>query len=97
MANLKKFLENTYKRITALKRKDEHKKCLSCDCYYGLLYYMKEELQKIEGSMYKEMLRNILSTFNKRKDVKIYQCLGCDACPPAEWTAELIRKSKIWR
>lgn len=55
---------------------------------------MKEELQKIEEPMYKEMLRDILSTFNKGKDVNIQQCLGCDPCPPAEWTTELIKNLK---
>ncbi len=97
MTGIKKFLENIYKRILELKRNDEYKKCLNCDCYFGLLYYMKEELQKNEDLISKEMLSNILSAFNKRKEVKIYQCLGCDPCPPAEWTTELIRKSKTRR
>ncbi len=97
MTDLKKFLENIHKRILELKRNDEYKKCLNCDCYFGLLYYMKEELSKIEAPAYEEMLKDIISTFNKRKESKIHQCLGCDPCPPAEWTTELIRKFKIRR
>jgi len=95
MTNLKKFLENICKRNSELKKNDEYKECLNCECYFGLLYYMKEELLKIEDPAYKEMLDDILSTFNNRKEVKIHQCLGCDPCPPAEWTAEIIRKLKI--
>jgi hypothetical protein len=94
MADLKKLLKNIYKKIAELKRKDEYKKCLRCDCYYGLFYYMKEEMQKIEEPTHKEMLKDILSTFDKRKDVNIQQCLGCDPCPPAEWTTELIKNLK---
>jgi len=97
MTDLKIFLENIHKRILELKRNDEYKKCLNCDCYFGLLYYMKEELSKIEAPAYKEMQKDIISTFNKRKEGKIHQCLGCDPCPPAEWTTELIRKFKIRR
>ncbi len=95
MTGLKKFLENIHERILELKKNDEYKKCLNCDCYFGLLYYMKEELSKIEDQAYEEMLKNIISTFNKRKEGKIHQCLGCDPCPPAEWTTELIKMSVI--
>ncbi len=94
MIELRKFVENFYKRITDLKRNDEYKKCLNCDCYFGLLYYMNEELQKNQDLINKQKLADILSAFNKRKEIKIYKCLGCDPCPPAEWTAELIRKSQ---
>ncbi len=92
MTGLKIFLENIYERILELKRNDKYKKCLNCDCYFGLLYYMKEELSKMEARASGEMLKDIISTFNKRKEGKIHQCLGCDLCPPAEWTTELIRK-----
>ncbi len=55
---------------------------------------MKEELQKNEDLISKEMLMDILEAFNKKKEIKINKCLGCYPCPPAEWTAELIRKSE---
>lgn len=95
MGNLENFLDNTYSRFSELRENDEYRKCLSCDCYFGLLYYMGEELSKMKGSKYEGMLKDVSSTFNKRNEVKMHQCLGCDPCPPAEWTSELLRKLKV--
>lgn len=95
MSNFREFLEDIYNRIVELKRNDEYRKCLNCDCYFGLLYYMKEELSKIEEPIYKEMLKDTSSTFDKRNEVRMHQCSGCDSCPPAEWTSEIIRKLKM--
>ncbi len=90
--DLKKIIEKIYKRTSKLLIKSEYEKCLKCECYFGLLYYLKDFLSEIDESQYKEMEEEILLLFNKRKESGIHQCLGCEPCPPDEWTAELIRE-----
>lgn len=94
MSDLGIFLNDVYNRVSKLRENNEYRKCLGCDCYFGLLYYMKKELSKQREPRYQEMLENVSSTFDKRSEIKMHQCLGCNPCPPAEWTSELIRKLK---
>ncbi len=95
MHSLEEILENTYSRLSELRENDEYGKCLSCDCFFGLLYYMKKGLSKSEASRHQEMLSDVSSSFDNRSDIKMHQCLGCDPCPPAEWTSELLRGSNV--
>lgn len=95
MDELEKFLDKVYAQFLELKDNDENKKCLSCDCYFGLLFYMREELTKMEGPKYEEMLKDTSSAFDKKSEVKMHKCLRCDPCPPAEWTSELLRKLRV--
>jgi hypothetical protein len=91
---MENFLEKIYEKSSQLKRDDKYKECLNCECYFGLLYYFKEELLKIENFFNKDILDDIIFSVENRKKAKTHKCLGCDPCPPAEWTVELLRKCK---
>jgi hypothetical protein len=88
---MKEFFKDIYPKILELKKNSKFRKCLNCDCYFGLLYSMKEELTKWEDQKY-ERMKDVSSIFDKRTEVKLHQCLGCDPCPPGEWTSELLKR-----
>jgi hypothetical protein len=91
MQDLEDSLKNSYKRITKLRENDEYRKCLSCDCYFVLLYHMRDAFSKMENPRHGQMLRDVSSKFDKRNQVNLHQCLGCNPCPPAEWATGLLR------
>lgn len=92
MSELGEFLRGIYGKISELQTNRQYRKCLSCDCYFTLLYYMKRELSKSEDTKYKGMFKDVSFLFDQRNQVKMHRCLGCDPCPPAEWNSELLKK-----
>ncbi len=90
MQGLANLLDEVYRRLSELRANNEYRKCLSCECYFGLLYLMKEELSRIEGPGCEGMLDELSHAFDERNEVKMHGCLGCEECPPAEWTTQLL-------
>lgn len=90
----KRYLEDVSRRILELRSNVEYEKCLDCECYFGLLFYLKKELMMIDDESFSKMFKEIIPAENRNGDVQIHACLGCESCPPAEWTTELIKKLK---
>jgi hypothetical protein len=88
----KEFLREVFLKIQSLMGKTEDEKCLDCECYFGLLFYLKKELTMIDDESINKMFEEISHATESNEDAQIHACLGCDPCPPAEWTTELIKK-----
>ncbi len=88
----KEFLREVFQRIQGLMGNIEDEKCLDCECYFGLLFYLKKELTMIDDESINKTFEKIASAAESHKDAQIHACLGCDPCPPAKWTTELIKK-----
>ena len=89
----KEFLKEIFQKIQRLMGNTEDEKCLDCECYFGLLFYLKKELTMIDDESINKMFEEITPATKSNEEAQIHACLGCDPCPPAEWTTELIKKS----
>ena len=87
----RRFLEEIYKKIKELKKNAEYEKCADCECYFGLLFYLNKELTIIDDSYFNKMFKKHLAEWEKSQEARMHACQGCDSCPPAEWTAEVIK------
>jgi len=87
-----KFLKDVCQRILELRSSAEYEKCLDCECYFGLLFYLNKELIIVDDTSSNKMFKKILPKAFKEEEAQIHACLGCDPCPPAEWTTEVIEK-----
>lgn len=88
----KEFLREVFRKIRSLTGDAENEKCLDCECYFGLLFYLKKELTMIDDESINRMFEKIASVTERNHGARMHACLGCDPCPPAEWTTELIKK-----
>jgi len=86
------FLKNVCQRILGLRNNAEYEKCLDCECYFGLLFYLNKELIMVDDASSKKMFKKIIPKATKEEEAQMHACLGCNPCPPAEWTTEVIEK-----
>lgn len=93
-AEWKGFLKDLYQRIKELRDNVVYEKCADCECYFGLLFYLNKELTIVDDASLSEMFKKALMEWKRSKRAQIHACLGCEPCPPAEWTAEMIMKLK---
>ncbi len=91
-AEWKSYLKEVCQRILMLRSSDEYEKCLDCECYFGLLFYLNKELIMVDDASSKRMFKKILPKAAKEEEAQMHACLGCNPCPPAEWTTEVIEK-----
>ena len=88
----KEFLKNVCQRILGLRNNAEYEKCLDCECYFGLLFYLNKELIMVDDASSKKMFKKIIPKATKEEEAQMHACLGCNPCLPAEWTTEVIEK-----
>jgi hypothetical protein len=88
----KSYLKEVCQRILELRRNAEYEKCLDCECYFGLLFYLNKELIIVDDVSSKRLFKKILPKAKKEEEAQMHACLGCDPCPPAKWTTEVIEK-----
>ena len=88
----KEFLKNVCQRILGLRNNAEYEKCLDCECYFGLLFYLNKELIMVDDASSTKMFKKIIPKATKEEEAQMHACLGCNPCLPAEWTTEVIEK-----
>ncbi len=87
----RRFLEEIYEKIKELKKNAEYEKCAECECYFGLLFYLNKELTMINDESFSKMFNKLLEEWERSQEARMHACLGCEPCPPAEWTTEVIK------
>jgi hypothetical protein len=80
------FLKDVCQRILELRSSAEY------ECYFGLLFYLNKELEIVDDASSNKIFKKILPKATKEEETQMHACLGCDPCPPAEWTTEVIEK-----